>query len=34
MADNPHMQELLDELLSSQATPEDVCRSCPASPAE
>jgi serine/threonine-protein kinase len=29
MTDNPRVQELLDELLSSQATPEDVCRSCP-----
>src|SRR5438477_6198459 len=29
MTDNPRKQELLDELLSSQATPEEVCRSCP-----
>jgi tetratricopeptide (TPR) repeat protein len=29
MTDEPRMHELLDELLSSQATPEDVCRSCP-----
>jgi len=29
MIDNPRMQELLDTLLSSHATPEDVCRSCP-----
>src|SRR5258708_5124041 len=29
MIDNPRVQELLDTLLSSQATPEDVCRSCP-----
>jgi Flp pilus assembly protein TadD len=29
MTDNPRMQQLLDELLDSQATPEDVCRSCP-----
>ena len=29
MNDNPGMQALLDKLLSSQDTPEDVCRSCP-----
>ena len=29
MTDEPRMHELLDELLSSQATPEVVCRSCP-----
>ena len=29
MTDNPRMQELLDKLLSSQATPEQVCKSCP-----
>src|SRR5262245_45749663 len=29
MADDPRVQELLDELLDSQATPEEVCSSCP-----
>jgi serine/threonine protein kinase len=29
MTNNPRVQQLLDELLDSQATPEDVCRSCP-----
>jgi tetratricopeptide (TPR) repeat protein len=29
MTDNPRMQELLDELLDSRATPEEVCSSCP-----
>jgi hypothetical protein len=29
MSDNPRLRHLLDELLDSQATPEDVCRSCP-----
>jgi serine/threonine-protein kinase len=29
MTDNPRLRQLLDELLSSQATPEEVCASCP-----
>ena len=29
MADDPRVQHLLDELLDSQATPEEVCSSCP-----
>src|SRR5262245_6480309 len=29
MTDNPRVQQLLDELLDSQATPEEVCGSCP-----
>ena len=29
MTDNPLIQQLLDELLDSQATPDDVCESCP-----
>jgi serine/threonine-protein kinase len=29
MADDPRVQQLLDELLDSQATPEEVCGSCP-----
>jgi hypothetical protein len=29
MADNPRVQQLLDELASSDATPEEVCGSCP-----
>jgi serine/threonine protein kinase/tetratricopeptide (TPR) repeat protein len=29
MTDSPRMQQLLEELLDSQATPEEVCRSCP-----
>jgi serine/threonine-protein kinase len=29
MADDPRLRQLLDELLSSQATPEEVCASCP-----
>jgi serine/threonine-protein kinase len=29
MADDPRVQQLLDELLDSDATPEEVCRSCP-----
>ncbi len=29
MTDNPRLRQLLDELLDSQATPEEVCRSCP-----
>src|SRR5262245_18725316 len=29
MPDDPRVQQLLDELLDSQATPEEVCRSCP-----
>src|SRR5260370_14976704 len=29
MTDNPRLQQLLDELLDSQATPEEVCSSCP-----
>jgi serine/threonine-protein kinase len=29
MADDPRVQELLDELLDSHATPEEVCGSCP-----
>lgn len=29
MTDNPRLQRLLDELLDSQATPEEVCASCP-----
>jgi hypothetical protein len=29
MPDDPRVQRLLDELLDSQATPEDVCGSCP-----
>ena len=29
MTDNPRLQQLLDELLDSQATPEEVCASCP-----
>src|SRR5262249_53509145 len=29
MADDPRVQQLLDELLDSNATPEEVCGSCP-----
>jgi predicted ATPase len=29
MADDPRVQQLLDELLDAKATPEEVCRSCP-----
>ncbi|HEV3023205.1 MAG TPA: protein kinase, partial [Pirellulales bacterium] len=29
MTDNPRVQQLLDELFDSQATPEEVCGSCP-----
>src|SRR5215475_12119578 len=29
MTDNPRLQQLLDELLDSRATPEEVCGSCP-----
>src|SRR5882724_6052250 len=29
MTDNPRLQQLLDELHESHATPEEVCRSCP-----
>ena len=29
MTEEPRLQQLLDELLASRATPEDVCRSCP-----
>jgi len=29
MLDSPSVQELLDELLATQATPEEVCHSCP-----
>jgi serine/threonine-protein kinase len=29
MPDNPRLGQLLDELLGSQATPEEVCASCP-----
>jgi eukaryotic-like serine/threonine-protein kinase len=29
MTDDPHVEELLEELLDSDATPEDVCRECP-----
>ena len=29
MIDNPRLQRLLDELLDSEATPEEVCASCP-----
>jgi serine/threonine-protein kinase len=29
MTDDPRIQELLDELLDAQSTPEEVCRSCP-----
>jgi serine/threonine-protein kinase len=29
MNDDPRVQELLDELLDSHATPEEVCESCP-----
>src|SRR5262245_47221197 len=29
MSDDPRVQQLLDELLDSQATPEEVCASCP-----
>ena len=29
MADDPRVQQLLDQLLSGHATPEEVCASCP-----
>jgi eukaryotic-like serine/threonine-protein kinase len=29
MADNPRVQQLLDEILDSQRSPEEVCGSCP-----
>jgi serine/threonine-protein kinase len=29
MTDDPHVQQLLDELLASHTTPEEVCASCP-----
>ena len=28
MTDNPRLRQLLDELHDSDATPEEVCRSC------
>src|SRR5438552_18276476 len=30
MADEPRVQELLDEILNSERTPEEVCEDCPA----
>src|SRR3954463_11765313 len=29
MPDDPRVQQLLDDLLDGDGTPEDVCRSCP-----
>src|SRR2546421_5063974 len=29
MADDPRVQQLLDDLLDSHAAPEEVCESCP-----
>ena len=29
MTDNPRVEELLEDLLDSDATPEEVCRECP-----
>src|SRR5258705_693478 len=29
MTDDPRVQQLIDELLASTATPEEVCQSCP-----
>jgi serine/threonine-protein kinase len=29
MTDDPRVRELLDQLLASQATPEEVCAACP-----
>jgi serine/threonine-protein kinase len=29
MTEDPRVKKLLDELLASQSTPEEVCRSCP-----
>src|SRR5262245_15373152 len=29
MSEDPRVQQLLDELLESHATPEDVCKACP-----
>jgi serine/threonine-protein kinase len=29
MSHDPHLQQLLDELFESRATPEEVCKSCP-----
>src|SRR5262245_14876093 len=29
MTDDPRVQQLLDQLLDAQATPEEVCASCP-----
>src|SRR5262245_53880487 len=29
MTDDPRVQQLIDELLASTATPEDVCKPCP-----
>jgi eukaryotic-like serine/threonine-protein kinase len=29
MTDDPRVRQLLDEILDAQATPEEVCRSCP-----
>src|SRR5262245_55986519 len=29
MTDDPRVRQLLDQLLASQATPEEVCASCP-----
>ena len=29
MADKPRVQELLDEILDSERTPEEVCGACP-----
>ena len=29
MTDNPRLRQLLDELLDSHSTPEEVCRTCP-----
>ncbi|HEV3262724.1 MAG TPA: hypothetical protein VG013_38165 [Gemmataceae bacterium] len=31
MADDPRIQQVLDQLLNGHATPEEVCRSCPES---
>ena len=29
MSDDPQLEPLLDKLIDSQATPEEVCASCP-----
>jgi eukaryotic-like serine/threonine-protein kinase len=29
MTDDPRVQQLLDELLNSDSSPEEVCKSCP-----